>query len=108
MNEIIAHIPVLVAGIALGVFYWGGLWWTCQRIMDGRAHPALMGLSYFVRLGVAVGAMYLLGQGSMIRLVLIVVGMLGVRIAMSRSLSAAGPSTGACGAKESCDHGHHS
>lgn len=108
MNEIIAHIPVLVAGIALGVFYWGGLWWTCQRIMDGRAHPALMGLSYFVRLGVAVGAMYLLGQDSMTRLVLIVVAMLAVRIAMHRSLSVPSTSAGACNVKETCDRGNHS
>ena len=105
MNEIIAHVPILIAGLALGVFYWGGLWWTCQRIMDGRALPALMGLSYFVRLGVAVGAMYLLGQGSMTKLILIVVAMLAVRIVMHRSLSAPLTSAGACDAKETCNRG---
>ena len=87
-NEVVSYTLVVVVGLALGVLYWGGLWWTCRRITDGNVHPGLMGLSYFLRLGVTVGAMWVMGRGSILRLAIIVACMLLVRLAMTRSLSA--------------------
>ncbi len=109
MNEIISYIPIVVAGLALGVFYWGGLWWTCHRVMDGRTHVGLMGLSYFVRLAVVVAAMYVLGRDSTPNLVIIVLAMLAVRVLMGRRLSMApAEASGPGGEKEGADSGDHS
>jgi F1F0 ATPase subunit 2 len=33
----------LVAGIGLGLYYFGGLWWTVQRLTTAR-HPVLLSL----------------------------------------------------------------
>lgn len=87
MSETVSYITAAVAGLALGVFYWGGLWWTCRRVVDGRAPAALIAVGYFVRLAVVVGAMYVLMQGSYIRLGIIVGAMLLVRLVMTGLIS---------------------
>jgi len=41
-----ALVLPLLAGIALGVFFYGGLFLTARRLMDAR-HPALIALASF-------------------------------------------------------------
>lgn len=88
MNDIASYVVVAIAGLALGVFYWLGLWWTCRRTIAGAASGSLIALSYFVRLGVMLGTMYILGRDSLIKLAIILLAMLAVRFAVSRQLTA--------------------
>jgi len=87
MNDIASYVIVAIAGLALGVFYWLGLWWTCRSTVAGAASSSLIALSYFVRLGVMVGTMYILGRDSLIKLAIILVAMLAVRFAVSGHLT---------------------
>jgi F1F0 ATPase subunit 2 len=52
-------LAVLI-GMALGVFYFGGLWWTVKRLAGAR-HPVILQLgSLLLRLAFVLLAFYLL------------------------------------------------
>lgn len=48
----------LAGGFALGLLFFGGLWWTVRRLPTAR-HPALLVAgSFVVRMMIAVGGLY--------------------------------------------------
>lgn len=61
MNELGALAPSLGAGLLLGAFFFGGLWWTVLRCVSSR-QPGLwfMG-SMLVRTGITMAGFYLVG-----------------------------------------------
>lgn len=61
MNELGALAPSLGAGLLLGAFFFGGLWWTIIRGVSSR-QPGLwfMG-SMLVRTGITMAGFYLVG-----------------------------------------------
>lgn len=50
----------LVAGSAIGLFYFGGLWLTVTRILGSRNPHLLLIGSFFLRLAVSLAAFYAL------------------------------------------------
>jgi F1F0 ATPase subunit 2 len=87
----------LLAGVAVGLFYFGGLWWTVRRLPVSR-RPALLTLSsYLIRVTAAVGAIFVISQGRWERILILLAGFLTVRFLMVRRLGAvpADPSGGA-------------
>lgn len=55
-----------MAGIALGVFFYGGLWWTIQRGIAAK-QPALWFLgSLVLRMGVTLGGFYFIAVRGLI------------------------------------------
>lgn len=66
----------LLAGILLGAFFFGGLWWTVQK-MIGSGNPYLLSTaSFIIRAAVALGAFYLLAQEDWPYLVAALIGFL--------------------------------
>jgi F1F0 ATPase subunit 2 len=58
----------LAAGLGLGAFFFGGLWWTVSRLpTSGRPVPMMIG-SLLLRTGVAVGGFFVLSAGHWQRL----------------------------------------
>jgi F1F0 ATPase subunit 2 len=54
---------LLVVGLTLGIFYFGGLWLTVRRLPEAR-QPALLALGSLAgRLGVALLVVYLVTGG---------------------------------------------
>ncbi|MDD2316955.1 MAG: ATP synthase subunit I [Desulfobacterales bacterium] len=52
-------------GLALGVFYFGGLWITVQKMAVSKNPKALMASSWLLRIGVVLPGMWLaLKQGA--------------------------------------------
>jgi F1F0 ATPase subunit 2 len=52
-----------LAGSLLGAFFFGGLWWTVQRLPESRS-PALLALASFViRTAAVLGVFYLIISG---------------------------------------------
>lgn len=47
MNEILHIILTLVAGIALGLFFFGGLWYTVKKVVNTKTPSIWFFLSYF-------------------------------------------------------------
>ena len=76
----------LVAGLALGLLYYGGLWLTVRRLPQS-SHPGPLFLSSFVlRTVVAMAGLFVIARASWIPLALAMVGFLVVRIVLVRRL----------------------
>lgn len=53
----------IVAGLGLGTFFFGGLWWTVRRLPTAR-HPGALALgSFLVRTAVTAGGLFLAADG---------------------------------------------
>jgi F1F0 ATPase subunit 2 len=84
MNQIGILVLAFVAGLGLGLFYFGGLWLTVQRLPQAR-HPGLLTLvSLIVRLGLTLAVFYLVMAGRWERLLACLVGFLLVRLVLVR------------------------
>jgi F1F0 ATPase subunit 2 len=65
MNEALSLAAGLLAGIGLGAFFFGGLWWTVRQGVSSK-HPALWFFgSLLLRTGIVVlGFYFVLGDDS--------------------------------------------
>jgi len=83
MNDIatiLKLIAVFAGGVALGVFYFGGLWLTVRLLSNSATTPLLVTASYIARTALVLGGIYWLTGGQW-RAVLICIG--GMLIARS-------------------------
>jgi F1F0 ATPase subunit 2 len=79
------------AGIALGVFFFWGLWWTVRKSLVS-SRPALWVLvSLLLRTGVTVGGFYAVGGGDWQRLLACLIGFWVARQAVLRLTAAPTP-----------------
>lgn len=81
----------IVVGLALGGFFFGGLWWTVRRLPTAR-HPAALALgSFLVRTAVTAGGIFLAADGRLGPLAAALAAVLVVRFVAVRRL---GPAIG--------------
>jgi len=89
MTEYELVYPFLLAfaaGAVIGIFYFGGLWWTVRRLARDD-HPArLTLLSLLVRTGLSLRAFYVVMGGEWERLMAALLGVMVVRLLMVRRL----------------------
>jgi F1F0 ATPase subunit 2 len=87
LSELLLALALpLVAGIALGLFFFGGLWWTVQRLMVS-AYPGPLALgSLVIRTVISVAGFYWVMDGSWERLLACTAGFLIARVLMVRRL----------------------
>lgn len=83
MNELIPLLPRLlmagVAGAALGAIFFGGLWWTAQRLVTSL-HPARLALvSLAGRMGILGLGLFMAAQFGADVLISTTLGILAVR-----------------------------
>jgi len=63
MNEAVSLVTALLVGGALGVIFFGGLWWTIRGALPSTA-PALWFLgSFILRASIAIGGVLLVTRG---------------------------------------------
>jgi F1F0 ATPase subunit 2 len=84
VGEILPLMPALAAGIGLGLFYFGGLWLTVRQLSTARRPAFLSLLSFFGRLSVVLFGFYLIMGGHWERLLVCLLGFLGVRVIFVR------------------------
>jgi F1F0 ATPase subunit 2 len=61
-NTTLSLAPACLAGVALGAFFFGGLWWTVHKSMSAKS-PALWMLgSLLLRMGIVLGGFYLVAE----------------------------------------------
>jgi F1F0 ATPase subunit 2 len=84
MNEVFRLISALGAGLLLGAFFFGGLWWTVQKGLSAR-RPALWFLgSMMLRTGIAIAGFYLASGGHWERLLMCLLGFFIMRHVVTR------------------------
>ena len=87
-----------MAGIAIGAFYFGGLFWTVRRIPEWRRPGLWVTASYFIRTAVTVLAFYLIMGGQWQRLLASLFGFVMIRMILVRRLK---PARAVIGSKSS-------
>jgi F1F0 ATPase subunit 2 len=86
MTQILSLLLAVLAGLALGLWYFGGLWLTVQRLPSAR-HPGVLSLmSLIIRLGLTLAVFYLVMAGRWERLLACLVGFLLMRTVLVRRL----------------------
>lgn len=74
MDETLALLLAWLAGVMLGAFFFGGLWWTVRKSL-ASAKPALwMFASLLLRIGVTMAGFYFVAGGDWQRLLSSLVG----------------------------------
>jgi len=87
MNAFAINLPLsALAGLLLGLFYFGGLWLTVRKIPGSAKRGILVLGSFVVRLLVTLCGMYLVMDGKWERLVACLAGFLVMRIVLTRLL----------------------
>jgi F1F0 ATPase subunit 2 len=84
MNEALILALSLLAGILLGAFFFGALWWTIRSSPPSQWSGLLFSASLLVRMAVAITGFYLVSHGEWRKLVACLVGFLLARIAVTR------------------------
>ena len=84
MSDVIALAAGLVAGAVLGVVFFGGLWWTTQRLPTTPRPALLLSLSLLVRVVVLAVGLLLVAQLGGGPLLFAAVGLVVARIGLTR------------------------
>ncbi len=88
MIEAMTLVLAVLAGLVLGAFFFGGLWWTVNRSMVSPQPGLLILGSFLSRTAVVVGGFYLALQGGWQSLVTCLVGFLVSRVLVTRIIGA--------------------
>jgi F1F0 ATPase subunit 2 len=91
VNELSIALLALAAGVALGAFYFGGLWWTVVRGVAARHAALWFFASLLLRTGVAMFGFYLVAHGSWQRLLVCLCGFAMARLIVTRCTALAAP-----------------
>ena len=67
------------AGVIIGLFYFGGLWLTLNKLTGSSKWGLLLGASFLLRNIITVAAFYLLSAGDWQRILALAVGFTLVR-----------------------------
>jgi F1F0 ATPase subunit 2 len=79
MNEALPLALSVLAGLGIGIFFYGGLWLTVSRISSARRPGLLLVASSAARAALALVAMAVVSQGSAGRIMLCLLGFLIAR-----------------------------
>jgi len=89
MSDTLTLALALFAGASLGVFFFGGLWWTVQKGVTSD-RPALWFLgSLLLRTSLILAGFYFVAQGHWSRLVACLLGFLIARVIVVKRLTRA-------------------
>lgn len=84
MTEAGGLILSLLAGVALGALFFGGLWWTVRwGVRSKSPAPYFLG-SLLLRTGLTLGGLYLISRGDWRKLLVCLSGFVLARILVTR------------------------
>jgi F1F0 ATPase subunit 2 len=83
INETLTTLGAFLAGGAIGILFFGGLWWTIRKGL-GSPQPALwFSGSLLLRMSIALAGFYLVSGGDWRRLAACLVGFVIARMAVA-------------------------
>lgn len=83
MSETLHLSLSAVAGLALGVFFFGGLWLTVRKVVSSQRHAAWLLVGGLLRMGVALSGFYVVAGGQWQRLLACLAGFFIARLAVT-------------------------
>lgn len=83
MSDMIMMATVFGAGLLLGAIFYGGLWWTVKKGVASHYAGLWFTASLWLRLSVAAGGFYLIGQDDWQRYLICFAGFIAARIAVT-------------------------
>lgn len=85
MAHLALLVPAFIAGVILGVLFFGGLWITLSLVVS-RSRPLLAAASFTVRSAVLLVGLWWVGRGDWRLMVACAAGVLAVRAVLRRHL----------------------
>ncbi len=79
MNETFYIIVALVMGVLLGAVFFGGLWWTVQKLISSKRPAFWFFCSLLLRTGITLIGFYLIAQGHFDRFLVCLFGFIIAR-----------------------------
>ncbi|MFH0907830.1 MAG: ATP synthase subunit I [bacterium] len=80
MRDMLPWAVAGVAGLALGAFFFGGLWWTVRKGLSSQYPARWLFGSLLLRMGMTLAGFYVVGGGHWDRLVACLLGFLAARL----------------------------
>jgi len=84
MNEYLTLALALVAGLLLGVIFFGSLWWTVRKGVSSQQPVFWFFGSLLLRMSITLAGFYFVGRGHWERLVLCLLGFVIARFMVTR------------------------
>ena len=84
MSAVITLAAGLVAGVVLGLVFFGGLWWTTQRLATSSRPAMLVSIRLLVRVALLAAGLFLLAQVGSGAILAAALGLLAARIGLTR------------------------
>jgi F1F0 ATPase subunit 2 len=79
MNETLRLVLALVMGVLLGAIFFGGLWWTVQKVVSSRQSALWVFCSLLVRMSIVLAGFYFIAHGDCERLLMCLLGFVVAR-----------------------------
>jgi F1F0 ATPase subunit 2 len=79
MDETLSLVLSLVAGILLGAFFFGGLWWTVQKVVSSNRSTLWFFVSLLMRTSILLAGFYFIAHGHWERLLMCLLGFVVAR-----------------------------
>jgi F1F0 ATPase subunit 2 len=74
MHEMLHLLTALAGGIALGILFFGGLWWTVRKGLYSERPALWFFTSFLLRTGMALTGLYYISGGDWPRLLVCLLG----------------------------------
>jgi len=87
MSELMMNLSAGMAGIGLGVLFFGGLWWTVNKSVTSRRPGLLVFISLIVRLSVILAGFYVVAGARWQEWLACLVGFVVSRFLVTRFIS---------------------
>lgn len=84
MNEPLGLALALVTGVLLGAIFFGGLWWTVQKVISSNRSALWLLVSLLLRTGIALAGFYFVADGHWERLLACLLGFVTARLIVIR------------------------
>lgn len=82
MNETVSMIVAFVAGIALGIIFFGGLWFTVKKVIVAKTPVLWLSISFILRVSITALGFYMIGAGNWQNLLICLLGFIVARLAV--------------------------
>jgi F1F0 ATPase subunit 2 len=79
MNETLNITLVFIVGLALGVLFFGGLWFTVKKAMTAKIPAVWIFASFFFRISITLIGFYFVSSGNWKRFLVCVAGFIVAR-----------------------------